>query len=398
MGDGAMLTEDLTTFCNALLDPVAIVHSDGRLVLTNPALRNLLGYDAQETDRLDLQTIMPGHRQGEQTQRMQACLQGERVVAVPTELDTRNAGPIPVLMTLSPFRTREGHHRLVALLFKKMTTAQFSLERMNRFLKGRAGSRDAALDQTVNALQAEVAERRGVENELQLSRRQLRLLSQKTLELLENDRQVIAKELHDSIGASLAAIKFSLEGWLEVYGDQLPSPEIPFERIITHIVETIKETKRISANLRPSTLDDLGLLATARWFCRDLAGLYADIRITPCFEVDEADIPEAYKIVFYRVMQEALNNAAKHSGAQEIQVNIKRSGDYLEMSVNDDGCGFDLEQVMGSENALSGFGINSMRERIEICNGSFDIRTREGEGTRIRAFLQAAENPVEDLI
>ena len=66
-----------------------------------------------------------------------------------------------------------------------------------------------------------------------------------------------------------------------MYGEQLPSNEIPFDRIITHIMETIKETKRISANLRPTTLDDLGLIATAQWFCRNLAGLYQGIRITP---------------------------------------------------------------------------------------------------------------------
>jgi signal transduction histidine kinase len=178
----------------------------------------------------------------------------------------------------------------------------------------------------------------------------------------------------------------------------MPSPEISFERIISHIVETIKETKRISANLRPTTLDDLGLLATARWFCRDLAELYTDIRITPRFEVDEADIADDHKIVFYRVMQEALNNAAKHSGAQEIKVSLARSGDYIEMSVSDDGCGFDLARIMGAENALSGFGITSMRERIEICNGCFDIRTRAGGGTLVRAFLPAPKSTAEDVI
>jgi len=220
-----------------------------------------------------------------------------------------------------------------------------------------------------------------------MSRRQLRMLSQKTLELLESDRQMIAKELHDSIGASLAAIKFSLEGWLEMYGEQLPSNEIPFDRIITHIMETIKETKRISANLRPTTLDDLGLLATAQWFCRNLAGLYQGIRITPRFDVSEADIPEAMKIVVYRVMQEALSNAAKHGQAQNISVSLILIDGHLELTVTDDGCGFDRESVMGTEDTLSGFGINSMRERVEICDGRFDIRTRIGEGTRIHASL-----------
>jgi PAS domain S-box-containing protein len=380
-----MFADSLVTFCNTLLDPVALADPDGSLVLANPALRNLLGYSAEEAGGLDLDQLMPVHRRREQAQRLQACLQGASIVDAPSELETRDARSIAVRVTLSPFHIDA--RRLVALTFKRAAPAGPSADRIDRIRDGEVESKGNTLSQTVNALQAEIEERRNMENELRLSRRQLRFLSQKTLELLENDRQVIAKELHDSIGASLAAIKFSLEGWLEVYGDQLPSREISFERIITHIVETIKETKRISANLRPSTLDDLGLLATARWFCRDLSELYTDIRITLRFEVDEADIAEAHKIVFYRVMQEALNNAAKHSGAEEIQVLITRAGDYLEMCVRDDGCGFDLERVMGDENALSGFGINSMRERIEICNGYFDIRTQEGKGTRVRAFL-----------
>ena len=384
-----MSADGLIRFCNTLREPVAIVNASGDLIRANPALRNLLGYSPEEATRLDLDKLIPVHRRREQAQWLQACLRGECVVAVATELETRDARPIPVCMTLSLFHTDDADHDLVTLTFRQAPPGEPTLDHVNRIQEDNAGSQNTAQDRSVKALQMKTEERRSVENELRLSRQQLRVLSQKTLELLESDRQVIAKELHDSIGASLAAIKFSLEGWLEVYGDRLPSREISFERIIAHIVETIKETKRISANLRPSTLDDLGLLATARWFCRDLAERYTGIRIIPCFEVDEEDIPEAHKIVFYRVMQEALNNAAKHSGAKEIQVRITRSGGYLEMSVRDDGCGFDLKHAMGAENALSGFGINSMRERIEICSGCLDIRSREGEGTLVRAFLPA---------
>ncbi|MFO7494613.1 MAG: PAS domain S-box protein [Desulfobacterales bacterium] len=382
-----MPTAPLIAFCNALLDPVVVVDPAGRIVAANPALCDLLGCSAAEAQGRDMGHLVPSHRRREQTRQLQACLRGATVDAVSSELQSREGHPIPVLQTLSPFRTQDGSGPLVVWTFKKSTARDPSLERLNLILESQVQSRDSALDQTVTALQAEVTERRSVEKALRRSRSQLRLLSQKTLELLESDRQVIAKELHDSIGASLAAIKFSLEGWLEVYGDRLPSPEIPFERIITHIVETIKETKRISANLRPSTLDDLGLLATAKWFCRNLSGLYGGIRITPRFEVEEREIPEALKIVLYRVMQEALSNAAKHSGSEEIQVALGLRDGFLEMTISDDGSGFDLDRVMGAGDTLSGFGINSMRERIEICNGRFEIRTRVGQGTRVRVCL-----------
>ena len=382
-----MLPPSHIDFCKVLLDPVAIVDAEGRIVLLNPVLVDLLGYTEADIAELRLASLAPEERRHEQARQLQACLQGKKIVAAPTELVDRNGRRIPVLATLSPFRPGPAAHPLVVWTFNTQTDPAPPLDRLNLYLEDEIQSKERVLDHTVLALRAEVGERHEVEKELEISRRQLRILSQKTLELLESDRQMIAKELHDSIGASLAAIKFSLEGWLEMYGEQLPSHEIPFDRIISHIMETIKETKRISANLRPTTLDDLGLLATAQWFCRNLSGLYQGIRITPRFDVSEADIPETMKIVVYRVLQEALSNAAKHGQAKNINFSLMLIDGYLELSVDDDGCGFNLESVMRDEDNLSGFGISSMRERVEICDGRFDIQTGPGEGTRIKASL-----------
>ncbi|MCB2169225.1 MAG: PAS domain-containing sensor histidine kinase [Deltaproteobacteria bacterium] len=382
-----MLSDTIIAFCNALRDPLALTDTLGRVVMINPAFRDLLVHGPEESEPLQLFQLMPEHRRRDQVTQLQACLRGENIVSATSELETRDGRRVPVRLTLSLFHQNPDAEPLVVWTFKPDRDPVPPLVRKNLILENEIQSKELVIDHTVNALEAEVSERREVEKELEMSRRQLRMLSQKTLELLESDRQMIAKELHDSIGASLAAIKFSLEGWLEMYGEQLPSNEIPFDRIITHIMETIKETKRISANLRPTTLDDLGLLATAQWFCRNLAGLYQGIRITPRFDVSEADIPEAMKIVVYRVMQEALSNAAKHGQAQNISVSLILIDGHLELTVTDDGCGFDRESVMGTEDTLSGFGINSMRERVEICDGRFDIRTRIGEGTRIHASL-----------
>lgn len=382
-----MLSDTIIAFCSALRDPLALTDTLGRVAMINPALRDLLVHGPEEREPLQLFQLMPAHRRRDQEAQLQACLRGEHIVSAISELETRDGRRVPVRLTLSLFHQNPDVAPLVVWTFKPDRNPAPPLARKNLILEDKIQSKDLVIDQTVNALEAEASERREVEKELEMSRRQLRMLSQKTLELLESDRQMIAKELHDSIGASLAAIKFSLEGWLEMYGEQLPSQEIPFDRIIAHIMETIKETKRISANLRPTTLDDLGLIATAQWFCRNLSGLYQGIRITPRFDVSEADIPEAMKIVVYRVMQEALSNAAKHGQAQNINVSLALVDKRLELTVTDDGCGFEPESVMGSKDTLSGFGINSMRERVEICDGRFDIRTRIGEGTIIRASL-----------
>jgi two-component system sensor histidine kinase DegS len=97
-------------------------------------------------------------------------------------------------------------------------------------------------------------------------------------------------------------------------------------------------------------------------------------------------------------MQEALSNAAKHSGAEEIQVALSLGNGYLEMTISDDGSGFDLERVIGAGDTLSGFGINSMRERIELCNGRFEIRSRVGQGTRVRVRLPVGSGNDEDPV
>ena len=374
-------------FCNALLDPVIMVDAKGHIVFLNRSAIAFLGFSEDDDAQIDPASLMPEQGHAEYQRRFQACLRGETIVNAPSLLQTRDGQYVPIRLTLSRYKPEPDQDPLVVWTFKPDKDPVAPLVRKALILEDEIQNKELVLDQTVNALEAEASERLEVEKELAMSRRQLRLLSQKTLELLESDRQMIAKELHDSIGASLAAIKFSLEGWMETYGEQMPSTEIPFDRIITHIMETIKETKRISANLRPTTLDDLGLIATAQWFCRNLAGLYQGIQISSRFDVSEVDIPEAMKIVLYRVMQEALSNAAKHGQAQHIQVSLSLVDGYLALTVRDDGCGFDPDTVFGMEDTLSGFGINSMRERVEICGGRFDIQTRIGEGTRIKASL-----------
>ena len=117
-------------------------------------------------------------------------------------------------------------------------------------------------------LEDEVAKRKCAGQTMALSRERIRRLSRQTLELLEADRRSISKELHDSIGASLAAVKFSLEEKELTRKQNQGRLEESLDQEIAYLLKTIKETKRISANLRPTTLDDLGLMATIDWFLR----------------------------------------------------------------------------------------------------------------------------------
>ena len=265
---------------------------------------------------------------------------------------------------------------------QRADTIEVSHER----LKDKVEENAASLYMTVKALEDEVEERRRIEKQLRGAQEHQRFLVRKTVETLENDRQMIAKELHDSIGASLAAIKFSIEDTLSKMGQQPQAVTGRLNKVVGYLVETIKETKRISANLRPATLDELGLLPTIRWFCRKSMEIYQDTHISQIVDIEEGKIPDELKIVVYRVLQEAVNNAIKHGTAENIEITLQSNRTDIELAVTDDGCGFDQSKQLDAD-PLSGHGIQGMIERVEICGGRLQLNSVPGKGTQLRATI-----------
>jgi signal transduction histidine kinase len=217
---------------------------------------------------------------------------------------------------------------------------------------------------------------------LRSSERQVRFISSKLIEAQENQRKLIARELHDSIGASLTAIIYALE---EAIDNASAQEAAQLRGILTMTKETVQETRRISSNLRPSILDDLGILATINWFCRQFQSLYDSINIEKQIKVQEDMVPEPLKIVIYRILQEALNNAARHSEADTVNVSLCQDKKRFELAIADNGRGFDTAVLLPEGKSETGMGLESMKERTELSGGSFAIRSKRGEGTVIRA-------------
>jgi signal transduction histidine kinase len=263
------------------------------------------------------------------------------------------------------------------------------LESAMNQLERQVSERTKDLNATITALQNEISERKRMGEALTLSRERLKLISRRTLDVLEADRRTISKELHDSIGASLAAIKFSLEEKEMRREQQSGRLDESLSQEIGYLLATIKETKRISANLRPTTLDDLGLMATIDWYLRQFQRMYGNIQLDYSSEITEADVPDAMKIIIYRIVQEGLSNAEKHSEAHSVRLRMEFTDGRKSISlyIEDDGCGFDVEEVLSEKDPLSGYGLTAMRERCEIFGGSFHIESIIGKGTRINAIL-----------
>jgi signal transduction histidine kinase len=156
--------------------------------------------------------------------------------------------------------------------------------------------------------------------------------------------------------------------------------------LIPLIQNTVEEVRRITMDLRPSTLDDLGILATIAWFCRELQETYSEVKVKREIPIEETEVPEPLKIVIYRVLQEALNNVVKHSGANRVTISLDKKNNTIQLAIEDNGCGFDLDEALSVDDFRRGFGLASMRERIDLSGGLFSLETGRGKGTAVKGY------------
>jgi signal transduction histidine kinase len=150
------------------------------------------------------------------------------------------------------------------------------------------------------------------------------------------------------------------------------------------IQEGVREIRRIQQDLRPSMLDDLGILVTISWLCREFEATYSTIHVEKQIEIQEDEIPDSLKLVIYRISQEALNNISKHSHADLVHLFFRKTERAIELSVQDNGQGFDHREALSVERPRGGLGLASMRERAEHSGGSFSVESTKGKGTVIR--------------
>ncbi len=214
---------------------------------------------------------------------------------------------------------------------------------------------------------------------------ELRQLSTRLFTIQEEERRRVARELHDSVGQKLTGIKFLVEAALGApWPGERRSGMERLRSLVPIIQDAVEEVRRISTALRPSVLDDLGLLPTIVWYLREFAKVHPNIAVEQVFGAVESEIPPALRTPIFRILQEATNNAAKHSGASRLVVGLESRDGGLRLRVQDDGVGFD--PGAGREGAgAEGSGLSSMRERAEFSGGAFALVSNAGEGTTVEA-------------
>jgi signal transduction histidine kinase len=265
--------------------------------------------------------------------------------------------------------------------------ADKALKAAKEGLELKVKERTVELDRANIELKRELDERIVTENKLRESEKRLRFLSSQLMTTQERERKRIAQELHDSIGQYLTTIKLRIS---QVHNDIAEKNEgqpaltlKSIDTVISIVQETIGEVRKIVMDLRPSILDDLGIQATIKWFCREFQITNTGIKVTEEVEIEESEIPEELKIVIFRIIQEALNNVAKHSGADHATISLAKKEGLIVLKVRDNGVGFDNEQAIYQDDSRICFGLTGMRERTEFSGGSFSIESKEDVGTVI---------------
>jgi signal transduction histidine kinase len=216
-------------------------------------------------------------------------------------------------------------------------------------------------------------------------------MGRKLMEAQEQERTRIARELHDDINQRIAILSTMLQRIPENLSDPSGDARTRITEACEWLAEIGSDIHGISHRLHSSKLEYLGIVMAARGFCQELS---AQQRVEIDFRHANIppNLPKEVSLSLFRVLQEALQNAVKYSGVRHFTAELRGTSDEIHLTVRDCGTGFDKDQAL----ARQGLGLISMRERVQMINGDFEIESEPGQGTTIhvRAPLQAAQSRI----
>jgi signal transduction histidine kinase len=234
--------------------------------------------------------------------------------------------------------------------------------------------------QKILALESETARHY---KEIATARAELKQLSARLVELQEDERRSISRELHDEVGQSLTGVLVEMANLsVHIRNRDLNAVSVKADEIKKLLENSISVVRNMALLLRPSMLDDLGLVPALEWHAREVSKR-TGIRVKIAAEQVPEDLPEEHKTCIYRIVQEALHNSVRHSSASNVRVTVRQQGRRLLLSVEDDGTGFNPQRARG-------LGLLGMQERVSHLGGDFQIDSTPGHGTVLRAVLPLA--------
>lgn len=217
--------------------------------------------------------------------------------------------------------------------------------------------------------------------QVRTGQQRLEQLSKRLVNAQETERRHLARELHDEIGQALTVLKINIQA-IQHTSDTTAIQQ-HLESSLDLVEQTLEQVRDLSLTLRPSLLDDLGLVPALRWFV-DHQAQQADFAAHFTADNVGKSLPPDLEIAYFRIVQEAMTNVMRHAKAQHVHVSLRKRADVLQMTIQDDGVGFDIDEALhGISRGATSMGLLNIQERAQITGSRLEISSAPGEGTTI---------------
>ncbi|NGZ08665.1 MAG: PAS domain S-box protein [Nitrospira sp. LK70] len=363
-------TRRLGAIVESSSDAILSVTPDGFVTTWNGGAERIFGYTAGEMIGRSILTIIPAHLHRDKARLLATVRGAHDIQSYDAVRLTKDDRCIDVSVTLSPLKDSVGQFVGVSKVIRDISDRKKA---------------EVLLRQAHEALEMRVQERTA---ELSAANHSLRILSSRLMQVQEEERSRLARDLHDEVGQLLTALKIDLQdirhGEAEKarFGSLSDSLEL-VDRLLTQV-------RSLALDLRPSLLDDLGLVSALRWYANRQAARNG-WTLSLLVEGMAGRVPVPIEVACFRVAQEALTNVAKYARAKTIDLALRRQDEEVTLIIQDDGVGFDVPSARRRAQGGQSVGLLGMEERVRLAGGSLVISSTPGEGTRLELCFPLTE-------
>jgi PAS domain S-box-containing protein len=357
-------------------DIILLVDADGKVVEGNQRALTAYGYPTYELIGLNVRNLETPEASPMLEERMRLAVVQDGFV-FETRHRRKQGAEFPV--EVSARAVEQMGKSLFMMIIRDITErkhAEESLREAHNSLERRVEQRTSELVAINERLKQEMEMRIKAEKEY-------RSVTVRLAETEESERRRVARELHDRVGQSLTALNFSITTVMNrLPADSPPDVANRLEDSLNLVSDTMSSVRNLMSELRPPLLDDHGLAAVLRWYCREFSERSGIPTVVKCEETIPR-LPPSEEIALFRIAQEALVNVLRHARASQVTAELEATAEAVRMTISDNGAGFVPETVRSARTESSGWGMLSMRERAEMVGGGFQVFSSLGGGTRI---------------
>ncbi|MFC1737943.1 PAS domain S-box protein [Planctomycetota bacterium] len=369
---------------------------DGVFEYISPSITQVLGYSEQEFLKHYTEYLTDNPINKEVIHHSELSVQGKQQPPYEVEIFHKDGSIHRLEVAEAPVFDEQGKVIAVEGIAHDITErlrAEVELQKARDELEIRVEQRTADLGAVVKELKSQIAERKRAEEKLIVYQKELRSLASELFLAEERLRRRIASNVHDNIGQSLAMSKMKLESLSE----SISSPELvrTLEEVRNLLAAAIVNSRSLTSQLSPPVLYELGFEAALEWLVKDARQEYG---FSAEFEDDGRSKPlsDDVRVLLFQAVRELLVNVAKHAQAQSVRVCVQRSGEGIQVNVEDDGTGFDILEHDSVGTKTSGFGLFSIRERLGHIGGHCEVESKPGSGTCVRLRVPVDGNSQKD--